>query len=492
MKIRHLIYPAIYLALIGHAWAVCPTFTPTTAASIKDVKTILENYNCYLDSNSNEYVLDFSKNSYNNSEKFQPYTKYPLAINNTSYKLVRIIGLKLNYYEGKEAVSPYITFSGSKITLQDSTLTGIGIGTAIQVNGSATIESTAISNFAEGIKVAKDASVKLAKNAFTIADPANAVVFDSPVQIIDESWIGKHVSESDATKADKLAGKLALEASKCSGSVGLYQYDYEQKTEKGIASVLFIKTCALSLDSTDEKSPFKLKLKDNTEKEIPDGSCYFDCIDLGMPIQNFAGFAYTDANSQTKQFLFASGIITDLPDVINTPSLPIYLPTTSGADGTTTASSGVIFVPGVANSGGEQVAEVPIYLPTTSGADGTTTASSGVIFVPGVADSGGGQVAEGSDEVAVGEAVMDPSALPPSSDDDNENNDNNNLAPDSGAGKASAADTLGQGQGACSLIKMPQTNVSHILWLLLAFGGLPVIGMRFNKLISQKLSLRSR
>ena len=92
------------------------------------------------------------------------------------------------------------------------------------MNGTATIESTTITNFATGIAVAKDASVKMAKNMFTITDIANAVVFEDgslkAAATIDATLIGKKVSETDPTKAESITGKLNLD--NCEGSVEMY------------------------------------------------------------------------------------------------------------------------------------------------------------------------------------------------------------------------------------------------------------------------------
>lgn len=77
----------------------------------------------------------------------------------------------LNVSTSNADSSALLNISGSNVTLQSSILSGPvdgnGTGAAIQVNGTnITIKNSTISNFAEGIRVANDASVKLENNIF--------------------------------------------------------------------------------------------------------------------------------------------------------------------------------------------------------------------------------------------------------------------------------------------------------------------------------------
>ncbi len=422
MKIRHLIYPAIYLALIGHAWAVCPTFTPTTAANIKDVKTVLDNYNCYLNSDASEYVLDFSNNSYNNTGQFEPNTKFPLTVNNISGKLVRIIGLKLYYNTDKDAVSPYITFSGAKIAMQDSAFTGPGTtGTAIQVNGTATIESTTITNFASGINVAKDASVKLVKNTFTITDAANAVVFDTSVTSpADSTLLGKKVDESDPTnpKAISATGKLNLDS--CAGSVEMY---FRSVTDKPLSYTSATCTVSTLLDKD-----ITLKFADNTEQIIFSGSCVFTCENFSEAPSTWVAFVYTSADSKTYPFA-------PMP-IMKFSELPDYFVPLVGEQTTGTSGAGGTTIVVIDNTGGQ----------TTTGGD----------------TSGTGNIKAGD-----GDDLLVDGANKESGDPDNT---------DSQA--KAQADVVGQGS-ACSVnpIASAPTLEGIFLQLFFLFSGVPVLSV---------------
>ena len=153
-----------------------------------------------------------------------------------------------------------IILAGTGHKIESSTLTNNGTGIAIQVNASSpppsptggegvTIQSTAITNFATGINVAKDASVKLAKNTFTITDPANAVVFDSSVASpIDSTLVGKKVSETDTAKVESVTGKLNLDS--CAGSVEMY---YKSSPAEGINALQFYSTATCQVSTLKDE-----------------------------------------------------------------------------------------------------------------------------------------------------------------------------------------------------------------------------------------------
>ncbi|MBI2341369.1 MAG: hypothetical protein HYU98_01360, partial [Deltaproteobacteria bacterium] len=240
-----------------------------------------------------------------------------------------------------------------------------GIGTAIQVTGTAAIESAAISDFATGINVAKDASALVTKGTFT--NVVTPIAYEIPAfagmtgeGIISADWLGKHVNDADANKIDRIAGKLDLTCpseipacagmTSCGGSVEMYWKETDDNvTLKLFYPLQYHTTCPVAELKDDT---LELTAADGTKKEIAIGACYFDCDGLTDVLKdNYVSFAYATAAGSTAEFMPLPAVkISELGDVINTPMIPILAPTTSGMDGADSTTT--VYVPGIESGAG--------------------------------------------------------------------------------------------------------------------------------------------
>ncbi|MBI2974875.1 MAG: hypothetical protein HYY43_04725 [Deltaproteobacteria bacterium] len=132
-----------------------------------------------------------------------------------------------------------IIFAGIGHKIESSALTGIGTGTAIQVNGAGVAigPAVAIDNFEKGVFIKSGATAKITQDSIKVKGNliTDALSFETAVSsAFSESLIGKHLSEADSNYADKFIGQLSGKTvNSCIGSVEILFKNDDLKTQQG-------------------------------------------------------------------------------------------------------------------------------------------------------------------------------------------------------------------------------------------------------------------
>lgn len=219
-----------------------------------------------------------------------------------------------------------------EFAIKDAAIAGANLGAALEIPAGvkATIgPNVSFTDFASGVYIAKEATALVTQDKFT--NVTTPIAYEIPAfagMTINADWFGKHISDADTNKVDRIAGKLDLTA--CSGSVEMYV-----RTDNNPATPLqYNTTCPVG--ELKEK-PLKLTLADKSEKEIAIGSCYFDCDKLDVLKDNYVSFLYSSATNQTAEFMPLPAVkVSELGDVITIGMGSTFLPTSpQGADETT-------------------------------------------------------------------------------------------------------------------------------------------------------------
>lgn len=269
-----------------------------------------------------------------------------------------------------------------EFALKDAAITGAGHGAAFEIPSGvkATIgPNNSFTNFATGIEVKQNATANVTQNKFT--NVTAPIYWETPFWATDPistDWLGKHISDTDATKVDRIAGKLDL--TECKGSVEMYkkEKDIDKDVDGTLYPIQYHTTCTVA---TVQEKALKLTAADKSEKEIAIGACYFDCDKLDVSKDHRVSLLYSSATSQTTEFMPLSAVkVSELGDVISVMG-PLTIPI---------ATSGV--------TGSDEVPQVPDSLDPTADPKAQTE---GVVG-GGSSGDDGGPVGQGTASPAAG------------------------------------------------------------------------------------------
>lgn len=407
---------------------------------------------------------------------FNHYTQYVSAVNGVyevcftgTYRVTRSLNIDgtapllisgLNVTKWFSSNDPVVNISGGDVTLQGALISGVtpgagiagnntGVGVLVTGSNHSIIGST-IQGFTNAIFVAKDTTVQLGENLYKGIEVDKILSGFSVSPIISE-FVGKHISDKDAAKADYVVGKLNFTADKCKGTVEVYELSDALSAqinaivscnvvpaEKNYCLVVpghesEMKDVACTQDVATAKG-LKIILKDE---------CSFKC-DLSDDLSKSVIIAHTQ-NNVTSDFVYFTDpvsqafipikILVELPSVISVMG-PVDIPAPKTGMDDQTTDGGVI--------------SLPITIPGAKNGMEGACEGEGCSFIDQGGDNSG---ASTKGQTTTGDGS-------------------------DGSGAVAQGASSGGGCGKSSIMDSNGTSSAAIMLMLLAMAGLPIVAYR--------------